>query len=48
MAIAYVDLDNFKLLLTFPAVKSVMKLPSEVKKLLGHSGQFVGAYPPVK
>lgn len=41
-------LGNYQLLRAFPGADAGTKLPSEVRKLLDQSKQFIGAFPPIQ
>lgn len=42
------ELNNFHLLSGFPGSKNGAELPSEIQKLIGQTGSYVGAYPPIQ
>ena len=42
------ELDNYDLLKAFPESGAGTTIPPEVAKLIGHSKNYVGAFPPVK
>jgi len=42
------EVGNYQLLKTFPGANAGTELPSEVRKLLGQSKTYIGAYPPTQ
>jgi len=42
------ELGNYQLLQTFPGSTKAARLPAEIRKLLGQSKRFIGAYPPIQ
>jgi hypothetical protein len=42
------ELGNFQLLKTFPGSSNAAMLPPEISKLLGQTGKYIGAYPPIR
>ena len=42
------ELGNYELLKAFPGSEGGTKLPGDVSELLDQTGQYVGAYPPIK
>ncbi|MCG6915036.1 right-handed parallel beta-helix repeat-containing protein [bacterium BMS3Abin03] len=43
-----IEVGNYQLLKSFPGSNDAAVLPSEISKLLGQTGKYFGAYPPVQ
>ncbi len=43
-----IEVGNYQLLKSFPGSNDAAVLPSEISKLLGQTGKYIGAYPPVQ